>query len=99
MINLMTLQVPDAIVYSMFGLMLTTSVGIVWALIKLYFGHYEYKKRLDTHIEETDEKFKKHETQHQEYIEQREEDRTVWMSLEKAVSKLSGNFEMFLKKQ
>lgn len=99
MINLMTLQVPDAIVYSMFGLMLTTSVGIVWALIKLYFGHYEEKKRLDVHIEKTDERFEKHEKHQEEYLEQREEDRTVWMSLEKAVSKLSGNFEMFLKKQ
>lgn len=91
MIALLTLNIPDGILYTSFGCMLTITITIVWSIIKLWFNHHNERTKLKNHIMECDK-------DREEAKEYREKDQKAFTELTSVVSRLNGNFEMLLKK-
>lgn len=91
MTALLTLDIPDGILYTSFGCLLTLTITIVWSIIKLWFNHDHEKIKLKNHMEQCDK-------DREEAKEYREKDQKTITDLTSVISRLSGNLEMLLKK-
>lgn len=89
MIALLSLEIPDAILYGSFTLVVTTMVTIIWSMVKLWFAFYENKRKLDEHMRVVNIEIK-------ETKEEREKDRDVFTQLKSEVSALNGSLQTLI---